>query len=472
MRRRFSILHISDLHKGENANLDDLYYSLTADCDAYTSQGIAKPSIIVVSGDLVEGANSDNANEIINKQYHETEIFLNKLIGYFLDGDKRRIVIVPGNHDVNWAISEQSMKVSTNDRSSDFKKWRGGHPLIRWSWKDYCFHIVNDIGLYKNRFSNFVEFYNRFYSGIYSLPLDSEEHASIIDIPSCNVTFVGFNSCCELDHLNSGGKIRPTALTSISEELKFYNKMGRFLIGVWHHHISGLPSENNYLDYRILHAMMDSGIKVGLFGHQHISQVISEYYNLNHKDSMVLISSGSLYGNQEQMPNGQTRQYNVIEFESNEDTVNLSLHVRKDISSLYDIPHWEEGEIATYEKRVYTKSIPIMNRSIDGIASAIYERARINNDYVAACAEYKRIGLDKEIVQKFFDECLKKIDSDDTIIELIEEPHNDAEAIRLMEAVTNKREPHLIKTTIAKEFIANNDNPFIQEMVETSKKYI
>lgn len=472
MRQKFSILHISDLHKGENSNLEDLYYSLTADCDAYCSKGIQKPSIIVVSGDLVEGANGDNANEIINKQYHETEMFLNKLVEYFLNGDKRRIVIVPGNHDVNWLISEKSMKESTNDKSSDFKKWRYGYPHIRWSWKDFCFFIVTDIALYKRRFSNFVDFYNHFYSGVQSLSIENEEQATIIDIPCYNLTFVGFNSCCELDHLNSSGKIRPNALTSVSEELKCFNKMGRFIIGVWHHHISGLPSENNYLDYRILHAMMDTGIKVGLFGHQHISQVISEYYNLNHKDSMVLISSGSLYGNQEQMPHGQARQYNVIEFECNEDAVNLSLHVRKDISSLYDIPHWEECEIATYGKLVYTKSIPISHYSIEENVSTIFEWAKKNKDYIAACAEFKRIGLDKEIVRKFFDECLKKIDSDDAIIELVEEPQNDVEAIRLLEAVTNMRNPKLIKATITKEYITNSDSLLIREMVETSKKYI
>lgn len=472
MGQKFSILHISDLHKGENANLVDLYDSLTADCDAYTSKGIVKPSIIIVSGDLVEGANGDNSNELINKQYQETEMFLNKLVDYFLDGDKSRIIIVPGNHDVNRYVSEQSMKESKNDMSSDFKKWREGNPLIRWSWKDFRFHIITDMALYKSRFSNFVDFYNRFYSGIRSLPLGSEEQASIVDIPYYNLTVVGFNSCCELDHLNYSGKIRPNALTAISEELRCYNRMGRFMIGVWHHHVSGLPSENNYLDYRILHAMMDKGLKIGMFGHQHISQVISEYYNLNHDESMVLISSGSLYGNQEQMPNGQTRQYNIIEFECNEDSVNLSLHVRKDISGLYDIPHWEEGDIATYGKRVYKKHISISHHSVEEIISTVYERARQSGDYELACKEFKRIGLGNEIVRKFYDECLKKIDSDDKIIELLDEPCNDAEAIRLLEAVINKRESRFIKTTIAKEYIANNDNPFIREMVKTSKKYI
>ena len=69
MKRKFSILHISDLHKGADANLDNLYNSLVMDCDDYTSQGIPKPEIVVVSGDVINGAEGDDADNIINAQY-------------------------------------------------------------------------------------------------------------------------------------------------------------------------------------------------------------------------------------------------------------------------------------------------------------------------------------------------------------------------------------------------------------------
>ena len=40
MDKHFSILHISDLHKPKNCNLDTLFYSLQKDCEAYTKDGI------------------------------------------------------------------------------------------------------------------------------------------------------------------------------------------------------------------------------------------------------------------------------------------------------------------------------------------------------------------------------------------------------------------------------------------------
>ena len=112
MNKRLSILHISDLHKPQNSSLDNLFYSLQRDCDEYVNEGILKPEIIVVSGDVVEGSKDNDAERIIRSQYKEVTSFLNKLTDYFLDGDKGRMVIVPGNHDYCYKTSIESMTIS------------------------------------------------------------------------------------------------------------------------------------------------------------------------------------------------------------------------------------------------------------------------------------------------------------------------------------------------------------------------
>lgn len=45
----FSILHISDLHKGENNDFKNLFASLCNDADSYEEK-FPKPEIIFVSG--------------------------------------------------------------------------------------------------------------------------------------------------------------------------------------------------------------------------------------------------------------------------------------------------------------------------------------------------------------------------------------------------------------------------------------
>ena len=79
MNKHYSILHISDLHKGENNDFDHLFASLCNDADSY-DQDIPKPEFIVVCGDLAEGANGEDAEEKIVKQYQEVESFLDKLV--------------------------------------------------------------------------------------------------------------------------------------------------------------------------------------------------------------------------------------------------------------------------------------------------------------------------------------------------------------------------------------------------------
>lgn len=104
--KKISILHISDLHKNEGDDFKNLFQSMKDDCDCYVGQGITKPNIIVVSGDLIRGGETEE----IRSQYAEAKAFLEDLTSYFLDGDKSKIIIVPGNHDVDWNVSKDQIK--------------------------------------------------------------------------------------------------------------------------------------------------------------------------------------------------------------------------------------------------------------------------------------------------------------------------------------------------------------------------
>ena len=194
MNIHYSILHISDLHKGENNNFDHLFASLCNDADLY-DRDIPKPEIIVVSGDLAEGANGDGAEEKIIKQYEEVECFLNRLVKHFLKGDKSRIIIVPGNHDIYRGATIRSMEAIPEDLREEAKgRYLNGDPNYRWSWNDFCFYFINNMAEYVSRFKFFIEFYNRFYDGIRTID-DCDMLNLVIDLPQYNIAFATFNSC-------------------------------------------------------------------------------------------------------------------------------------------------------------------------------------------------------------------------------------------------------------------------------------
>ncbi|HUD68025.1 MAG TPA: metallophosphoesterase [Candidatus Sulfotelmatobacter sp.] len=105
---RFSILHISDLHrdlKDELAN-GPLLESLIQDIERYKDQvpPILPPSLCVVSGDLIYGVSPrhpDPAAEL-ERQYSQAVGFLISLADAFFNGNRERVVLMPGNHDVSY----------------------------------------------------------------------------------------------------------------------------------------------------------------------------------------------------------------------------------------------------------------------------------------------------------------------------------------------------------------------------------
>ena len=137
-QKKISILHISDLHKNEGDDFKNLFQTMVDDCDRYVKQGIEKPNIIVVSGDLIRGGKPDE----IRQQYSEAKNFLEDLTIFFLNKDKSRIVIVPGNHDVDWNVTKNLMTPivkETEEEKKEYKKilelyLRERAPKVRWNW--------------------------------------------------------------------------------------------------------------------------------------------------------------------------------------------------------------------------------------------------------------------------------------------------------------------------------------------------
>src|SRR5205823_5160066 len=105
---KVSILHISDLHRDPDNPIrnDVLLDSLENDRRHYCAEetpSVRRPDLIIVSGDIIHGIKSDapEPDKKLREQYHEALDFLNVLTDRFVAGDRGRVVIVPGNHDVS-----------------------------------------------------------------------------------------------------------------------------------------------------------------------------------------------------------------------------------------------------------------------------------------------------------------------------------------------------------------------------------
>ncbi|MCM1139409.1 MAG: metallophosphoesterase [Muribaculum sp.] len=395
---RYTILHISDIHKSPEMKYDSLLQSLERDMCHYTeNEEILKPSFIVVSGDIIQGALTDTG---IRNQYAEVEVFLDGLCNLFLEGDRQKLIMVPGNHDVNRSKSLSSMNPSTDTKKKARDKYFSGSPSVRWSWKDFKFYNIIDQNLYNSRFDLFIEFYNRFYNGIRQFPKDPVKEAFLVKNDEYKVTFACFNSCHQLDHLCFTGCIPEEAIVSVGGSLIDSYNSGYLNIAVWHHHFYGAPLTTNYIDRNFLTYLLEYNVQVGLFGHQHYSQIAEEFSDLQlYKDDQIqrllLVSSGTLFGCDKELGAGKRRQYNLIEIEQTNGVAKVSVNIREDrnphANSL--CPIWHCHALSNPSNKII-RNIELRKLSEEMQLLEIDRKVRSDGDYISACERLLELKLD------------------------------------------------------------------------------
>src|SRR5258707_4560057 len=279
---KVSILHISDLHRdpenpiGNAALLD----SLENDRHRYSIEetpGVRRPDIVVVSGDIIQGVSPRDANaeKKLHEQYAEALNFLNELTKRFTNGDKRRVIVIPGNHDVSayhFMNSIARIDIAPDRKKQLVTQLFSPTSSLRWSWSDFELYEIVKPDVYADRLVAFAEFYRSFYEGTRTFSLQPKQQFDIFDFPEFQFTIVGFCSCHNNDIFNKQGGIHADCIAAVGKALRDYSYDNRLRIGVWHHNTEGVPLQVDYMDPDILQNFIDRGLSLGFHGHQHRPQ--------------------------------------------------------------------------------------------------------------------------------------------------------------------------------------------------------
>ena len=137
---KFSILHISDLHRDQVKPVGNLPLQTSILKDIENNQKhFKKIELIIVSGDIIQGSNEPNSTKAeteVKEQYEEAFCFLKSLAKEILNNKRDFLILVPGNHDIFWPESKASMnkilieKVSNKRYVEDLQ---AVDSKIRWS---------------------------------------------------------------------------------------------------------------------------------------------------------------------------------------------------------------------------------------------------------------------------------------------------------------------------------------------------
>lgn len=469
-----SILHISDLHRDPDNPIRNqvLLDSLERDRDRYTSKEdprIKPPNLIIVSGDIIQGVKhgTPNAEANLRQQYDEALNFLNNLTDHFVGGDKRFVIIVPGNHDVSDYHFHQSLSpidiVTGMKRKLVEQLFVPGSPL-RWSWNEFALYKISDPAVYEQRLAAFADFYGRFYDGARSYSTDPAKQLDIFDFPDLGLTIAGFCSCHNNDLFNRQGAIHPDCIGGAGARLRHVSYQDRLRIAVWHHNTEGPPIQLDYIDPDIVQNLIDGGFSLGFHGHQHKPQFLNTRFRHGLDRRIIVISAGTLCGS---AAFRFGRAYNVIEL----DTAQRSgrLHLREMQNDSLQMPIWGPrsllpNSISYLDFKFDPPPEPFIRPDWNTTALMKAQEFYDNDEYREAAQVLSPLATSDQLARRLLLECLTQLDDGPGIIAAFDPPESPAEAIALMDALwaENRRERlgELLRTPLIEE----STDPSVIEM--------
>lgn len=453
-----TIMQFSDLHKRASA-LDSnkaLISSIVSDIARYNKEEIpiSKPNILIVCGDIIRGSgptlNFELSIQEIEQQYNEANDFLSQLCNELFDENKKRIVIVPGNHDVSWPHSQKSMEKLEKLDPNFVDLCKTPTRNIRWSWKEHSYYKISNYELYNQRFFPFSKFYTTFYNNQRKYSLKPEEQYDVFEFPEYKMLFVGFNSCFCNDHLNYIGMIHPECMANCHNNINQAKYNDWLKIAVWHHGVHGFPTRSDFMDERIVQFLIDKGFQIGLHGHQHKSDFFEVKFSADQSIAMQIFGCGTLCASQQDIPLGETRQYSIIELDSS--TTDLKFHIRKAVEQPLGLPIWMPGNIRqNKDKSCMNIKTPITintdkgkKQEMQSKLDLLKELAEAENlvakkDYSEALRKLKLLDQENPFVRRLTIECLSQLEMDDECIRFIKEPNTITEFTYLSEALWRKK---------------------------------
>lgn len=473
-----AILHISDLHRDPNNPISNsaLLNSLKNDRDRYTrdSPNVPPPSIVIVSGDIIQGVpiGTIDFEAELALQYREALDFLTRLADSFVAGDRQRVVLVPGNHDVSachFMSSLQKIDIAPERKKELTTQLFSASSRLRWSWSDLELVEITDDTKYAGRLEAFTAFYSDFYAGTRNYSLDATQQFDVFDFPDCNFTIVGFSSCFNNDVLNKQGAIHPDCIAGASDQLGETRFNDRIRIAVWHHNTEGLPMQSDYMDSGILQNLIDNGFSLGFHGHQHRPQFLDTRFRYGSNGRITVISAGTLCGGASPRFG---RAYNLVELDA--DNRRGRLHLREMQNDDLRLPIWGRRSLPPgtdtylsfkFDGAPQPRVRPEQNTSALLEAQIYYDAG----DYLRAAKTLDPLATSDGLARRLLLNCLLQLRDTVRIIAFFDPPVSSAEAISLIDALWLEGQRDRLRAVLAEPYIATSTDPSV---VELREKYL
>ncbi|WP_437679801.1 HipA N-terminal domain-containing protein [Sorangium sp. So ce131] len=247
-QKPITLLHLSDMqfgphHRFEGPNSPgSLLHRLRDDLDRLRDEEGIRPDLVLLTGDLTEYGMKSQFDQLLSFAHGLTEL---------TELAPRRVVVVPGNHDVNWKLCQAYFaEREGNEERPSLPYW----PKLR----------------------PYAEFFARFYEGQTGIQFTEAEPWSLFEYPDLRVVVAGLNSAIAEghrpeDHYGFAGEQQ---LRFFAGKLRPYKEQGFLRIAAIHHDPLH-PGENDAArqDAKDLKGMLRPYLNLVVHGHLHEEQL-------------------------------------------------------------------------------------------------------------------------------------------------------------------------------------------------------
>jgi 3',5'-cyclic AMP phosphodiesterase CpdA/tetratricopeptide (TPR) repeat protein len=283
-----TILHLSDPQFGRNHrfgrlapaatgdSLDSLAVRLQDDVELLKKELGLVPDLLVVTGDLAEWGKKAEFEDIFS--------FLDRM-ATDLGLTRDRVLIVPGNHDINRKSCESYFAAcEADDEQPKPPFW----PKLR----------------------HYADFFQRFYTGHPGIRFTEEEPWTLFEVPELKLVAAGLNSTMRESHRDADhyGWVGEEQLHWFTTRLKRYQEQGWMRLGLVHHNVlrGAMEDAENLRDVDDLKRILGGQLNLLLHGHTHQGRV--DWLG----PKLPVLSTGSASVVQEARPREVPNQYQVI----------------------------------------------------------------------------------------------------------------------------------------------------------------
>ncbi len=300
------ILHLSDIHLGSVDQAET--YRSQLEADLKRELNIDKLDYLVVAGDI--------ADKSTPEEYIAAETLFTGLMKRF-EISPAGLVIVPGNHDLNWGLSQKAYQLMDKTDCTD-KLEEGRYIPVT---EEVVRMLVPE--RYKERFRHFSDFHLRLTGRPY--PLEYAKQGLVHAFADKKLLFCGLNSSWDLDHhFRDRAGIHTSALNLAMDEMSDLGCDDWLKIAVFHHPVTG-PEMMKKVDF--LERLSVCGFQVLLHGHIHEAQ--HGFYHYDDKRQIHIVGSGTFGAATKEMVSGIPHQYNFLEFDPSKNRI--TVHTRKKV---------------------------------------------------------------------------------------------------------------------------------------------